>query len=125
MPAFFDEKGAIHAGFRCRDWRDRWALLSELLVRWTQQQLTQKMIIPTHFLYSSFGLVKQRYFTEPMVYQEIGQDAQQKPSAVRQATQKPTLVFFVLGETARVQNYQYLGYPRDTNAYTALSSRSF
>lgn len=85
----------------------------------------KKMIIPTHFLYSSFGLVKQRYFTEPMVYQEIGQDAQQKPSAVRQATQKPTLVFFVLGETARVQNYQYLGYPRDTNAYTALSSRSF
>lgn len=79
----------------------------------------KKMIIPTHFLYSSFGLVKQRYFTEPMVYQEIGQDAQQKPSAVRQATQKPTLVFFVLGETARVQNYQYLGYPRDTNAYTA------
>lgn len=79
----------------------------------------KKMIIPTHFLYSSFGLVKQRYFTEPMVYQEIGQDAQQKPSAVRQATQKPTLVFFVLGETARVQNYQYFGYPRDTNAYTA------
>ncbi|KQA20590.1 phosphoethanolamine transferase [Vibrio metoecus] len=78
----------------------------------------KKMIIPTHFIYSSVGLVKQRYFTEPMVYKMIGTDAQQKTTATDSSVQKPTLVFFVLGETARVQNYQYFGYPRDTNAYT-------
>ncbi|WP_154173963.1 phosphoethanolamine transferase [Vibrio metoecus] len=78
----------------------------------------KKMIIPTHFIYSSVGLVKQRYFTEPMVYKMIGTDAQQKTTATDSSGQKPTLVFFVLGETARVQNYQYFGYPRDTNAYT-------
>jgi len=76
------------------------------------------MIIPTHFIYSSVGLVKQRYFTKPMVYKMIGTDAQQKTTATDNSGQKPTLVFFVLGETARVQNYQYFGYPRDTNAYT-------
>lgn len=78
----------------------------------------KKMIIPTHFIYSSVGLVKQRYFTKPMVYKMIGTDAQQKTIATDSPDQKPTLVFFVLGETARVQNYQYFGYPRDTNAYT-------
>lgn len=78
----------------------------------------KRMIIPTHFIYSSVGLVKQRYFTEPMVYKMIGTDAQQKTTATDSSVQKPTLVFFVLGETARVQNYQYFGYPRDTNAYT-------
>ncbi|KQA99116.1 phosphoethanolamine transferase [Vibrio metoecus] len=78
----------------------------------------KRMIIPTHFIYSSVGLVKQRYFTEPMVYKMIGTDAQQKTIATDSPDQKPTLVFFVLGETARVQNYQYFGYPRDTNAYT-------
>ncbi|KQB00811.1 hydrolase [Vibrio metoecus] len=78
----------------------------------------KRMIIPTHFIYSSVGLVKQRYFTEPMVYKMIGTDAQQKTTATDSSGQKPTLVFFVLGETARVQNYQYFGYPRDTNAYT-------
>ncbi|ENM5746535.1 phosphoethanolamine--lipid A transferase [Vibrio mimicus] len=80
----------------------------------------KKMIIPTHFLYSSFGLVKQRYFTEPLVYKMIGTDAKQVPNtAANDEAQKPTLVFFILGETARVQNYQYYGYPRETNAYTA------
>lgn len=78
----------------------------------------KRMIIPTHFIYSGVGLVKQRYFTEPMVYKMIGTDAQQKTTATDSSVQKPTLVFFVLGETARVQNYQYFGYPRDTNAYT-------
>ncbi|HHI5410249.1 TPA: phosphoethanolamine transferase [Vibrio metoecus] len=78
----------------------------------------KRMIIPTHFIYSSVGLVKQRYFTEPMVYKMIGTDAQQKTTATDSSVHKPTLVFFVLGETARVQNYQYFGYPRDTNAYT-------
>ncbi|WP_001265509.1 phosphoethanolamine transferase [Vibrio sp. RC586] len=80
----------------------------------------KKMIIPTHFLYSSFGLVKQRYFTEPLVYKKIGLDAKQLANSTASGDgQKPTLVFFVLGETARVHNYQYFGYPRDTNAYTS------
>ncbi|CSA28668.1 Uncharacterised protein [Vibrio cholerae] len=61
-PAFFDEKGAIHAGFRCRDWRDRWALLSELLVRWTQQQLTQKNDHPDPFSLQQFWVSQTALF---------------------------------------------------------------
>ncbi len=80
----------------------------------------KKMIIPTHFVYSAYGLVKDRYFTEPVVYQIIGADAQQQPKTTHSRdAEKPTLVLFVLGETARAQNYQYYGYTRDTNAYTA------
>ncbi|MBF4336625.1 phosphoethanolamine transferase [Vibrio anguillarum] len=80
----------------------------------------KKMIIPTHFVYSAYGLVKDRYFTEPEVYQIIGADAQQQPKTTHSRdAEKPTLVLFVLGETARAQNYQYYGYTRDTNAYTA------
>jgi len=82
----------------------------------------KKMIIPTHFVYSAYGLVKDRYFTEPVVYQIIGADAQQQPKTTHSRdAEKPTLVLFVLGETARAQNYQYYGYTRDTNAYTAFS----
>ncbi|EKO3734625.1 sulfatase-like hydrolase/transferase, partial [Vibrio metschnikovii] len=58
------------------------------------------------------------YFITPLPYQEIGQDAQQSAQAIKSAETKPTLVVFIMGETARSQNYQLNGYPRKTNAYT-------
>ncbi|GMN89908.1 phosphoethanolamine transferase [Francisella sciaenopsi] len=52
-------------------------------------------------------------FIPPLPYQPIGDGAKE----VRNAD-KLNLMVFVLGETARMQNYQYNGYDRDTNSYT-------
>ncbi|NMV23298.1 phosphoethanolamine transferase, partial [Vibrio parahaemolyticus] len=70
----------------------------------------KKIIIPTQFVYSATGYVKEKYFTTPQPYREIGTDAKQSDSAVQQAQHKPTLLVFVVGETARTQNYQLNGY---------------
>ncbi|ELC9521585.1 phosphoethanolamine--lipid A transferase [Vibrio alginolyticus] len=79
----------------------------------------KKIIIPTQFVYSATGYVKEKYFTTPEPYREIGTDAKQSDSAVQQAQSKPTLLVFVVGETARTQNYQLNGYTRETNPYTS------
>lgn len=75
----------------------------------------KRVIIPTHFVYSGYQLVKDRYFSEPIPYKQIGLDAVQEPKA---NPDKPDLLVFVLGETARAQNFEYTGYPRETNAFT-------
>ncbi|MEZ9777040.1 phosphoethanolamine transferase [Vibrio sp. 10N.261.54.A5] len=76
----------------------------------------KKMIIPTEYVASTAKYINNTYIKEPIPYQEIGLDAQLKPEA-KQA-EKPTLLVFVLGETARVYNYQYYGYEKETNAHT-------
>lgn len=77
------------------------------------------MIIPTQYVYSATSYVKENYLTTPQPYREIGTDAQQSPTALQQAQDKPTLLVFVVGETARTQNYQLNGYERETNPYTS------
>ncbi|MDF2152707.1 phosphoethanolamine--lipid A transferase [Vibrio sp. CAU 1672] len=79
----------------------------------------KKMIIPTQYVYSTTGYLKKNYFTTPQPYRKIGTDAQQTQTAQQQANNKPTLLVFVVGETARTQNYQLNGYQRDTNPYTS------
>ncbi|UPR54011.1 phosphoethanolamine--lipid A transferase [Vibrio cyclitrophicus] len=76
----------------------------------------KKMIIPTEYVASTVKYVNNTYIKEPIPYQELGLDAKQ--AAQDKATTKPTLLVFVLGETARVYNYQYHGYERETNAHT-------
>ncbi|MBJ3932795.1 DUF1705 domain-containing protein, partial [Salmonella enterica subsp. enterica serovar Kentucky] len=79
----------------------------------------KKMIIPTQYVYSATSYVKENYLTTPQPYREIGTDAQQSPTALQQAQDRPTLLVFVVGETARTQNYQLNGYERETNPYTS------
>ncbi|MGR5133689.1 phosphoethanolamine transferase [Vibrio alfacsensis] len=79
----------------------------------------KKMIIPTQYVYSATNYVKDTYFTTPEPYREIGTDAKQSATAQLQAKEKPTLLVFVVGETARSQNYQLNGYTRETNPYTS------
>ncbi|WP_218765570.1 phosphoethanolamine transferase [Vibrio parahaemolyticus] len=79
----------------------------------------KKMIIPTQYVYSATSYVKENYLTTPQPYREIGTDAQQSSTALQQAQDKPTLLVFVVGETARTQNYQLNGYERETNPYTS------
>lgn len=86
----------------------------------------RQLIIPTQLVYSIGKYVHRTYLATPIIYREIGLDAKQTPQALSAATDKPTLVVFVLGETARSQNYQLNGYNRPTNSYTkALNVISF
>ncbi|KJY82937.1 hydrolase [Vibrio galatheae] len=86
----------------------------------------RQMIVPTQWVYSVTKYVNKTYLTEPIEYQPMGIDAKQSQSALAAAQEKPTLMVFVLGETARSQEYQANGYSRATNAYTqALNMVSF
>ncbi len=49
-----------------------------------------------------------------MPYVTLGADARTAAT-----TEKPKLLFLVIGETARAQNFSQLGYARPTNQYTA------
>lgn len=79
----------------------------------------KKMIIPTQYVYSTTKYVRDTYFTTPQPYKEQGLDAKQSVQALALAQSKPTLLVFVMGETARSQNYQLNGYERATNPYTS------
>ncbi|WP_082707363.1 phosphoethanolamine transferase [Shewanella frigidimarina] len=72
-----------------------------------------KMIIPAH-IYNTVKYLNQRYFTEKLIFNPMGKDAQLTPSE----NGKPTLMVLVIGETARAQNMAYNGYQRNTNPYT-------
>lgn len=52
-------------------------------------------------------------FIPPLPYQPIGDGAKEERKSA-----KPNLLVFVLGETARNQNYTYTGYDRETTPYT-------
>lgn len=80
----------------------------------------KKIIVPTYYVHSIAKYIDENYFTQPMPYKQIGLDAIQKPTA-QNDNHKPTLLVFVLGETARSQNYQLNGYPRETNPFTKTS----
>lgn len=72
-----------------------------------------KMINPAH-VYNTFKYVKKNYLNKPIAYSKLGQDAKLVPAT----NNKPTLMVFVVGETARAQNIAYNGYTRNTNPYT-------
>ena len=73
-------------------------------------------VINPSYVYTGIKYIDETYFTKPIAYQKIGLDAKLVTTATSNG--KPTLFVFVLGETARSQNYQANGYPRPTNQYT-------
>ncbi|WP_311568115.1 phosphoethanolamine transferase [Photobacterium arenosum] len=72
-----------------------------------------RMIIPAH-VYNTYKYINKTYLTTPLEYIELGQDATLVPAP----NGKPTLLIFVLGETARGMNFHQNGYARETNPYT-------
>jgi len=74
-----------------------------------------KLIIPTHYLYSAGKFVSRTYLAPPRAHQALGEDAL---VADREHTRKKRLTVLVLGETARARNFELNGYPRPTNAFT-------
>ncbi|GAL04277.1 predicted membrane-associated metal-dependent hydrolase [Photobacterium aphoticum] len=83
----------------------------------------KKMIIPNEYVWGTYNYVRDTYFVDPAPYKEIGTDAKQTAEAKQAA--KPTLLVFVLGETARAYNYQYHGYDKPTNQHTAPDNPIF
>ena len=72
-----------------------------------------KMVTPANVL-SGFGhYADNRWFAGNQSLIKIGEDAQKGP--LIKAEKKKTLVIFVLGETARAENFSLGGYTRETN----------
>ncbi|MEW7864997.1 phosphoethanolamine transferase [Aeromonas diversa] len=71
-------------------------------------------LVPSSYVHATWKIVRDRYLMPPMPYRELGSDAR----LLAGEGDKPTLLFLVVGETARAQNYALNGYDRDTNPYT-------
>ena len=76
-------------------------------------KILNKKILPISYIYSIGSYIKSKYFVTKAPYVSMGKDAK-----LVSTTKKPKLMFLVLGETARAQNYSALGYSRETNPYT-------
>lgn len=74
----------------------------------------QAEILPTSYVWYTYAYVRDKYFSKPQPPVILGADAK-----LASTSDKPKLVFLVVGETARAQNYGALGYERDTNPYTS------
>lgn len=70
-----------------------------------------KLVNPSNYLAASYAYGKQLVQSN-QPFRPIGLDAKQ---ALAQPGEKPKLVIFVLGETARAQNFSLFGYDRKTN----------
>lgn len=72
-----------------------------------------KMITPVNVVSGIGHYIDNRWFDGDRTLIRIGQDARKGPQILAQ--QKKTLVVFVLGETARAENFSLGGYARETN----------
>lgn len=72
-----------------------------------------KEIVPSNYLRGLYRYARDILFATPVPYEPIGTDAR-----VVAKSDKPTLMFLVVGETARSQNYSLNGYQKQTNGFT-------
>lgn len=70
-----------------------------------------KEILPVSYVYSA-GRYALSFFDEECPYVALGE------GAYAQKSERPRLMFLILGETARAANFSALGYPRPTNQYS-------
>lgn len=73
-------------------------------------------INPTYYISGTFKYINKTYFYTPMEYEKIGADAKKIDRPIN-SNQKDLLVYIV-GETARAQNYELNGYNKATNRYS-------
>lgn len=79
-------------------------------------QTLNREVVPANFVYSTTKYLYKRYMAEPIPFTTLGDDA------TRVAKEdKPTLMFLVVGETARGKNFSMNGYEKETNAFTSKS----
>lgn len=72
-----------------------------------------KEILPVSYIVASVKYTRNTYFPKHYPYVSLGDDAQ-----LASTSDKPKVLFFVVGETARASNFGSLGYERNTNEYT-------
>lgn len=72
-----------------------------------------KEILPVSYIVASVKYTKNTYFPKHYPRVSLGDDAQ-----LASTSNKPKVLFFVVGETARASNFGSLGYERNTNEYT-------
>lgn len=72
-----------------------------------------KEIVPSNYVGGIYHYARDVVFATPIPYEPIGTDAK-----VVDKGDKPTLMFLVVGETARSQNYSLNGYKQQTNSFT-------
>ncbi|QXC28868.1 phosphoethanolamine--lipid A transferase [Aeromonas sp. FDAARGOS 1409] len=73
-----------------------------------------KEIVPSNYVRGVYRYARDILFATPIPYEQIGTDAR-----ITARGGKPTLMFLVVGETARSQNYSLNGYGKETNGFTA------
>ncbi|WP_129504347.1 phosphoethanolamine transferase [Aeromonas veronii] len=73
-----------------------------------------KEIVPANYVHGLYKYGRDVLFATQIPYQQLGTDAR-----VVARGSKPTLMFLVVGETARSQNYSLNGYGKATNSFTA------
>ena len=79
-------------------------------------QTLNREIVPANFMYSTSKYLYRRYMAEPIPFVTLGDDATRVTKK-----EKPTLMFLVVGETARGKNFSMNGYEKDTNPFTSKS----
>ena len=73
----------------------------------------KRYIIPIQFIDSSYKVIRDKYFSEPLVFKMLDNT----PILKEQGNINKVTVL-VIGETARAMNFSYDGYKRETNAYS-------
>ncbi|MCH7371419.1 MULTISPECIES: phosphoethanolamine transferase [Aeromonas] len=73
-----------------------------------------KEIVPANYVRGVYRYARDIVFATPIPYEPIGTDAK-----VVSKSDKPTLMFLVVGETARSKNYSLNGYKKETNGFTS------
>ncbi|MHA7000077.1 phosphoethanolamine transferase [Aeromonas schubertii] len=73
-----------------------------------------KEVVPANYVYATARYVYKRYLQAPLPFEQVGVDAVRTPGK-----EKPTLMFLVVGETARGQNFSMNGYHKETNPFTS------
>ncbi|MGL5226473.1 MAG: phosphoethanolamine transferase [Aeromonas sp.] len=76
-------------------------------------QSMAKEIVPANYVRGLYKYARDVVFATPIPYQSVGTDAH-----VVDKGHKPTLMFLVVGETARSENYSLNGYGKPTNSFT-------
>ncbi|WP_417810899.1 phosphoethanolamine transferase [Thalassospira alkalitolerans] len=75
-----------------------------------------KEVAPVNYVAGTVKYFKRRYVSSKMAFRTVGDDAHQ--TVAISANGKPTLMFLVIGETARAQSVQANGYARPTSVFT-------
>ncbi|WP_336080614.1 phosphoethanolamine transferase [Thalassospira sp. CH_XMU1448-2] len=75
-----------------------------------------KEIVPSNYIAGTIQYVKRRYLYADMPFRKIGEDAR---LVAKPGDDKPTLMFLVIGETARAQSVAANGYGRATSPFTS------